>query len=632
MFLNYSRFMKKICIIFILFFLSLYLITSQTAIEYYNLSLSEYFNENFNQAIHYLKLSLEKNPKYLDAYLQLAKIYYELENYEYAYTAINKALNFAPNDNKILLLAANIETMLGMYETAEKKFFLLLNENPLNIDAYIGLINLYFKTNKLLLAKKNLDKILSFSPNNFDAINLMAKYYEKIDIEKAKYYYSQNIETNSLNPDGYFYYSIFNFNNNNTHLAIENIKKALEIKDKISYRKYLAKYYLHLKQPDMALNHFKEILKKTNEAIDYYNIALAYEELSNFDMCVNSLKKTINLRNDDEIAHYFLNKILIDNYNIDDEIRINRSNVVYNEAIKAKKENSFDLYLFLLKEAIFLYPKNSEAREELAEYFLMQNLPERYIKELEVASKYSNKQSLLDKLSMEKRRIHHKLGDIWGINQYDIQNNLILIPLFVKKNINNYHYNSEKIIVSIFKNMITANEKFDLQPYLDEIIDSQKALIATQLNSPFYIDLYINEKSNMIEIEVKLVNANNFLLLKKYQTIKYGNNKVVLALSSLIKEINKDIPFSSNIIKINKNKAIINAGRSKNVKLNDELLILRKNSYPLEFARCNYLYNSNDIKAKAKVTKVDENISEIEIYSDDFYNFVDIGDFVIYKK
>lgn len=604
----------------------------QSALELYKQAQTEYFNENYKDAIYYLKLSLEKNPNYIDALIQLSKIYLEIENYEYAYTIINKALNLYPSNDYITLLAANTETMLGIYGSAEKKYQALLNKNPLNIEAYNGLITLYFKTDKKILAKKNLDKILSTAPENFEAINLMAKYYENIDINRADYFYQKNLEKNSLNPDSYFYYSIFKFNNNETIAALENIKRALEIKDRLIYKKYYGKYLLQVKQGDTAINVFREILKKTNDAIDFYNIALAYNIISNYEKVLESLKRAINLRNDDEIAGYLLNATLINNYQTDDQNRIDRSNYTYSEAIKAKKESQFALYLFLLKEAISLYPKNSTAREELAEYFLLSNLPERYIKELEVAARYSNNQSLLDKLSIEKRRISYRLGDDWNINQYNVEYDTFIIPLFTKENINNYHYEVEKTIAYITKNLYRSSHKFEAKPYIDKNYNNpEKSKIASELFSQFYIDLYVNESSNIVDIKAELINANNYQNIKTYKTTKQGNNKIVLAISSIIEEINKDIVFKAHIVKMNKNKAIINAGRNKNIKLKDEFIILKKKNYQVEFASSKYLYSSSDVKGIGKVIKVDENISEIEIKTDDFFNDIDIGDIVIYR-
>ena len=76
---------------------------------------------------------------------------------------------------------------------------------------------------------------------------------------------------------------------------------------------------------------------------------------------MQSLKMALILRNDDEVSEYLLNNIMIDNYDVDNKDRIERSNYYMAKALKAKKESQFDLYVFFLKESIRLYPKNIDA-------------------------------------------------------------------------------------------------------------------------------------------------------------------------------------------------------------------------------------------------------------------------------
>src|SRR4030042_904074 len=123
----------KIFNIILLFFLSNFFLISENALELYQKGKDEYFKENYDQAIFFLKKSIENNPNYLE-----------------------------PNND---------------------------------------LANLYLKNNKLLLAKKTLDNVLKTDPNNFNAINLIARYYENTNKDKAESNYLLNIDKNSLNPD-----------------------------------------------------------------------------------------------------------------------------------------------------------------------------------------------------------------------------------------------------------------------------------------------------------------------------------------------------------------------------------------------------------------------------------------------
>lgn len=623
-----------ILFVLLILFIPVFQSYSEDAVSLYKQGKEHFFYEDYESAIYYLKRSIEINPNYIDPLIELAKLYYELKQYDYSYNYIQQSLNLEPKNKKLYLFSADIESKLGRYDIAEKKYKNIIQDDPINIVAYNGLANLYLLTNKTFLAKENLDRVLKSDPNNFLAINMTAKYYENIEKSYAEKYYIMNIENNSLNPDSYFYFSIYKFNNNNIQEAVDNIKTAISLSEKLIYKKYYGKYLLFLNKGDKALEIFREIVKKeSNNHINYYYLANAYYLISNYNKTVESLLKALDIREDDEISSYFLNYVLVNKFNVDDKLRKERSFLFYKTAIKMKKESLYDLYIFNLKESIRLYPKISEARVELAEYFLTLKLPERYLRELSVASKYSEDINLKDRLEIEKKRISYKLGDDWNIDQYLIEHDNFIIPLFTQKEINNDHYNSEKISSRVLRNSGFEYLNYETRLYTDkEYSIPQMMKISKENKSPFYVVLKINEKTNDVEMILKLFNSINNELIKEYKVNKSGNDRIIRASIKLNENLNKDIPFKAHILKTLDNKAIINSGRYSGLKLKDKIVILNKNEYLIEFSRGSYIYSSDDVKAVGIITKLDEKISEIKFKSKNIFRDIDIDDIVIFKN
>jgi tetratricopeptide (TPR) repeat protein len=621
-----------LAILIILFFVSQFLF-SESAIDYYKIGKEEYFNENYDNAIFNLKKSLELNPNYVDALLELSYLYYDIENYDYAYKYINKALNLMPKNEELTVFSADIEAKLKLFQSAEKKYREVINSNPLNLKAQSGMANLYLETNKKSMAKSTLDNILKADPNNFDAYIMTARYYESFDKKKADDYYLSNIEKNSLNPDSFFYYSIFNYKNNRASDAINNILTAISIKPKTLYKKYYGKYLLYLNKGDEALSNFREILKnEKNNYITFYYLAYCYNMISDYDKAVESLKRVMNLREDDELSLYYLNSILINNYDTDDSKRISHADKIYEKARRAKNDSLYDIYISLLKETLFVYPKHIKARLDLADYFLSLNLPERYINELKLAYKYSKDKNILDKIEVEKKRISYRLGDDWSVNQYNVETNIFHIPLFIHRNIENIHFDCEKIYSYILKNCFNEKMKYDILVYNDkEYSTAEKMQIASSVNSPFYINLNIDESNTSILSNLDLYNANNNELIKRYRSNKNGNDKIISSSLELLDKLNSDMMFKANIIKKSKDRAIINAGKRLGIKLKDKFVILANKYYNIEFNRSVYVYNSSDIKGYGIVVKLDENICEIKFIDSDYFKDIDVDDIVIYK-
>ena len=121
---------KCFFIIIIILLINLFLNT-QSVIDLYKKGKDAYFFEDYYTAIYYLKKSLELNPNYIDPILELAYLYYDIENYDYAYNYINKAIKLSTKADKLIIFSADIETELGIYNSAEKKYK-LYDEDFLN--------------------------------------------------------------------------------------------------------------------------------------------------------------------------------------------------------------------------------------------------------------------------------------------------------------------------------------------------------------------------------------------------------------------------------------------------------------------------------------------------------------------
>ena len=222
----------------------------------------------------------------------------------------------------------------------------------------------------------------------------ISAYYEKTNPKKPEEYFKTNIQYNSLNDEVFFAYSKFLYLTNSIPKALEQIITAISIKPRSVYYEYQAKYHLYLKQPDEALKIYQEqIRQKRFSGILYFNVAQAYYQMSNFSKAVEYLTKSISLSPDDETACFFLDRVLIEKFAVNEPLRIKRSSYYYNQALEAKRAARFEQYMFYLRNSIALNPKNSKARGELGSYFKAAKFPERYIHEMNLISNHQIKRS-----------------------------------------------------------------------------------------------------------------------------------------------------------------------------------------------------------------------------------------------
>ncbi len=614
----------------ILILFSLTCLYSKSAIDWYNEARKYYFLEEYNNAIISLKESLNINPNFEEPIKLLAEIYYLNGEYNYAFIYINRALKLAKNNYETLLFTADIESKLGRFTDAESKYREILQYDPLNNSARNGLADIYLSSGKSHLAKRTIDEVLSGDLKNYKANMLLAKYFEKIDQKKANEYYEYNIKFNSLNSDAFYDYAIFLYKTKNYHKSLEMIQTALKISKRDIYNTMYAKVLLVLNRPDESLNIFRGLLNKESDYLIFYHIGICYNMQGNFQKAIEALKKSLNLRSDNEIVARLYDILIIDNLQITNRSILDRGEYYYDFAMSNKKSANFDLYLYYLKESLRINPSGVIPRIELANYYLSKKYPERYINELKIASQYTNDKNIKDKIEVESTRISYKLGDSWGLNQYRTPNTIYTIPLFINYDINNRHFRFESYAASIFK---TAS--IDYPGFIVELFDEkeytrqEKAIIASENSCPFYIDFFATENDNSVNLKIKLYNRVNFEQIVEHSAMRQGNNRVVLSAKNLAAEFAKFIPFRSKIVKISNNRAIINAGRYNNLKLKDRLLVIQNKNYPIEFKRSRFIYNKEDIKGYATIIKLDENISEVLLSEQGFFKKINIDDILI---
>lgn len=606
-----------------------------SAVDYYKAGNSAYFNENFNEAIYNLKEAINVNPNYYEAIVLLARVYNDVNNYDYAYNLVNKAVKIKSGDVDLDLFMADLEVRLSRFDLAEKRYNRIIAADPLSAGAFNGLANLYFVTDRTVLGMELLSKILKADPSDTRALSKMADYYEDKDRLRAEDFHVKNVTLNSLNPDAFFYYSLFAYRHGEIKKAFDNIKIAIELKKKGIYFDYYGKYLLYLDKADEALVNYKMLIKDNKENYVYfYHLASSYYMMSDNDNAYNSLLKALSLRDDDEIIEEMLSELLVKMYPTEDQRRLSFSQRMYQKAMNFKNESAFDLYLYYLKESIRLYTKNTKARLELSSYYKSLNMTERYINELELIYRYDKSNVIKDKIDMEKDKLSNKLGVAWGLNQYTVLNNVFKVPVFYKKDVKNLHFISEKIYRGILEKIGYDKYNFEIVLPGNEVNnDAGRMDFSAKIGAYIYCVLELSEDDNSVEPVISIYNSANAKLIERFRMYQTGNNRLVLTANSLINKINNIIPFSAKIIKIKGDRAIINAGRRSGIKLKDGFYILKNKRYPLELGRVRMLYTTDDVKGVAYAVKVDENLTEIVYKDDDFYKDINIEDLIIkYNK
>ena len=190
--------------------------------------------QDFQNAEKYYLEALKEDPKFVEVYDNLGRIYRRIGKYDKAISNYKKSLELYP---KGIMAHQNLAVVYGIkkeYEKAINEYQEIINLSPVNAEGYFGLANSYMMISKFDLAAKNAERTVEiYKKTNSHYLN--EGYY----LTGLIYYYSGNnkkakenlllAKENGANIDPKIEKEVFSNESNN-----ENI----QLKTKEDYAKY----------------------------------------------------------------------------------------------------------------------------------------------------------------------------------------------------------------------------------------------------------------------------------------------------------------------------------------------------------------------------------------------------------
>lgn len=179
------------------------------AVLYNLLGVIYYKQSMFNEALVEFENALKQNSEYVEAALNLASVLCDLSRYDEArkvFQNIESQLNLYNRvPNLFLGRLANQHSKngklyeeCGMENEAIREYKTALSLFDKLVDVRLSLAKLYLKKNHLELAQEQIEKLLMYSPNSYEARNMLGIIYYKLGYkDMAKEQWAQAY---SLNP------------------------------------------------------------------------------------------------------------------------------------------------------------------------------------------------------------------------------------------------------------------------------------------------------------------------------------------------------------------------------------------------------------------------------------------------
>lgn len=201
--------------------------------KYYQYTLRDY-----KKAIDDYDMVLKINPEYDFVCTEKASCKLSLNDKEGAIQELSNSLLWK-NDNPVLYrLRAEIYSTLKLYSEAIDDYTIALSLLPINVNFYLSRAILYSKIDDPVSAITDYQEYIKFTVDDPTAYNNLAYAYMSIEeYNLAEYNFNQALKYNRFHFDSYIGLSILNIRQNKTKASINNMCKAIEIQDLLSFGK-----------------------------------------------------------------------------------------------------------------------------------------------------------------------------------------------------------------------------------------------------------------------------------------------------------------------------------------------------------------------------------------------------------
>ncbi len=354
--------------------------------------------EDFALAVEKYKEALSLNPAYLEPMIGLAESFFQMEEYDEASRYVGMARMYDRNNPDLAVLEGRIRIGQGDVPAARVLFTGVLQEQPNNVEARLGIAEAEIAEGKPQTALGQYAQTLKLAPESTRAVLSLAMLYDESgDFDRAAAAYELALKDHSSDPQVQLAAASWYASRGNSSSAEKHALIALSLKPGLDRAKIvLGGIYLQTARYTDAIADLRDVVTTNRDnATAWYSLGLAYRKSGDHAKAMTSFASALQARPDDEAARIGQESTAVESLPMDDAQR--RAMGMYHLAQgRAFEDRSYlEKALAEYRRALILDPTSADARIGYARIYKSLGFPAKYVSELQVLARLGSKDTFV---------------------------------------------------------------------------------------------------------------------------------------------------------------------------------------------------------------------------------------------
>lgn len=577
--------------------------------------------------------ALRINGNDLTSTIGMSEAYYGLEEYDEAHRYAERARVLAGPSPRVLTLSGRIAIGLGDLESAAALFHETQTIEPNNVDARLGLAELAIAEGRSLDAIQSLEGALRYRPDDRKALLSLALVHEAAgNVAAAERYLETALLLHGDRAETHILAAEFDLRQGRNDAAASRARtaQALDEHNLSATRIRTTVSLLDGRFLEAQISADEMIRRNRTDPVGWYMRGLAHRSLGDTDEAMTSFLTALRYRADIETIRLVAEDLALSAYPLDSPVRAQLAAHVEATASHYASEFRYSRALAEYRRALRLSPLDTEIRRSYAELLRTVGQPASYLQELEVIQETGDAQSDVEiTISIYENLLSESPASRWNVDQFTVSRASSSVALYMLGSGAGLRFPlSQDAILSAIARHLSGQERI-------EVLDSGMHRSFTEAFSSarsqdvdFFILIDPDETERSFHISGGLYVGRTGTLVTDLSVARGGPDRVLSAVDSFVRRVQATLPLSALIISRTSDRVLLDVGVRDGIEVDQEFLVFGPGSVLSSANSARFIFSEEDSIGSARVTHLDDLVSEAALTTFGIVDSVVPGDAV----